>query len=301
MTNAEIAAYLRAQTPETILSAYPETDSEGDPHRLLRAAAAVPRRRRAAERRGTAAFAAGDYHRVPVILGSNHDENKIFMFASSKYVRRFLGIPRLRDAEQLRPRGALPQPLLEGLRGRRARGRDAPRSGPSVYAYRFDWDEEPSILGADLGRMIGAAHFMEVPFVFGHFDVGPNSKLLFDEGNAPARLALSEQMQSYWGEFAWTGAPGSGRDGRQPAWTAWDPSQTTASKYIVFDTAAGGGIRMAHETESTSAIIAELSGDASFDGAARCAMLAEWTRDVPTVVARAQSLGCQGPEIASGN
>jgi para-nitrobenzyl esterase len=91
--------------------------------------------------------------------------------------------------------------------------------GPSVFAYRFDWDEEPSVLGTDLGEMIGAAHVIEVPFVFGHWDLGPNSKRLFDEDNAPARLALSQKMQSYWGRFAWTGSPGRGRDGVQPAWS----------------------------------------------------------------------------------
>jgi para-nitrobenzyl esterase len=167
-----------------------------------------------------------------------------------------------------------------------------------VFAYRFDWDEEPSVLGADLGEMLGAAHVMEVPFVFGHWDLGPNSKLLFDEDNAPARLALSEKMQSYWGQFAWTGSPGRGHDGKQPAWSAWDPSQPTAGKYIVFDTPAGGGIRMAHELESTSALIAELSRDPAWDEPARCALLAEWTRDVPTVVAHSGELGCRAPEVA---
>jgi para-nitrobenzyl esterase len=155
------------------------------------------------------------------------------------------------------------------------------------------------VLGADLGEMLGAAHVMEVPFVFGHWDLGPNSKLLFDEDNAPGRLALSETMQSYWGQFAWTGSPGRGRDGKLPVWSAWDPSQPTAGKYIVLDTAAGGGIRMAHEIESTSALIAELSRDPAWDTAARCAQLAEWTRDVPTVVASVESLGCSAPAVAA--
>jgi para-nitrobenzyl esterase len=298
MTNAQIAAFLRAQTPEAILLAYPETDSEGDHTgfyelpQQFRDGVVLPK----AET--PAAFAAGDYNRVPVIFGTNHDESKLFMFASSKHVRRFLGIPRLRDADQYQREASYRSRFWK------AYGADEPAAamrrvqGPSVYAYRFDWDEEPSILGADLGQMLGAAHVMEVPFVFGHWNLGPNSKLLFDEENAPARLALSDAMQSYWGEFAWTGSPGRGRDGQQPAWTAWDPSQPAAGKYIVFDTATGGGIRMAHETESTAAIVAVLSSDRGFDGAARCALLAEWTRDVPTVIARAESLGCQLPAVA---
>jgi para-nitrobenzyl esterase len=292
MSNAEIAAYLRAQTPEAILAAYPETDSEGDHTgfyelpQQFRDGVVLP----SAE--APAAFAAGDYHHVPVILGTNKDEFKLFMAASSKYVRRFVGIPRLRDPEHYQREASYRSRFWKAF------GADEPAAamrrvqGPSVYAYRFDWDEEPTVLGTDLGQLIGAAHVMEVPFVFGHWDLGPNSKLLFDEDNAPARLALSDQMQSYWGQFAWTGSPGRGRDGTQPAWAAWDPSQPTAGKYIVFDTPAGGGIRMAHETESTAAIVAELSNDPAFDPAARCALLAEWTRDVPTVIARAEGLGC---------
>jgi para-nitrobenzyl esterase len=301
MTNAEIAAFLRAQTPDAILGAYPETDSEGDHTgffempQQFRDGVVLP------SVEAPAAFASGDYNRVPVILGTNRDEAKLFMFASSKHVRRFLGIPRLRDEESYE------REARYRSRFWKAYGVDEPAAamrrvqGPSVFAYRFDWDEEPSVFGADLGEMLGAAHVMEVPFVFGHWDLGPNSKLLFDEDNAPARLALSEKMQSYWGQFAWTGSPGRGRDGKQPAWSAWDPSQPTAGKYIVFDTPAGGGIRMAHEVESTSALIAELSRDPAWDEAARCALLAEWTRDVPTVLARADSLGCQARAVASGD
>ena len=37
--------------------------------------------------------------------------------------------------------------------------------GPSVFAYRFDWDEEPTLLGSDLGVVIGASHGMEIAFV----------------------------------------------------------------------------------------------------------------------------------------
>ncbi len=301
MTHAEIAAFLRAQTPDAILRAYPETDSEGDHTGFyefpqhFRDGVVLPRVE------APAAFVSGAYHRVPVIVGTNRDEAKLFMFASSKYVRRFLGVPRLRDES------AYQREASYRSRFWKAFGADEPAAamrrvqGTSVYAYRFDWDEEPSILGADLGQMLGAAHVMEVPFVFGHWNLGPNSKLLFDEDNEPARLELSQAMQSYWGEFAWTGSPGRGRDGKQPAWSAWDPSQPTAGKYIVFDTPAGGGIRMAHETESTAGLIAELSRDPEWDSAERCALVAEWTRDVPTVVAHAGELGCQAPAVARGD
>ncbi|TMA36097.1 MAG: carboxylesterase family protein [Deltaproteobacteria bacterium] len=301
MSLAEIAEFLRAQTAAQLLAAYPETDAEGDHTgfydipQQFRDGVVLP----AVE--APAAFASGDYARVPVIWGTNRDEAKLFMFASSKHIRRFLGIPRLRDE------AGYEREAQYRSRFWKAYGVDEPAAamrrvqGPSVYAYRFDWDEQPVVFGADLGRMIGAAHVIEVPFVFASWNLGPNSKLLFDEDNAPGRLALSGAIQSYWGQFAWTGSPGRGRDGMRPAWTAWDPSQPDADKYIVFDTESGGGIRMAHETESTGALIAELARDPAYDEAARCALLAEWTRDVPTVVAQAEPLGCQAPAVARTN
>src|SRR5262249_43304036 len=150
--------------------------------------------------------------------------------------------------------------------------------GPSVFAYRFDWDEEPSVLGADLGRMLGASHVMEIPFVVDYWQLGPNTKLLFGEEDAPGREALARAVQSYWGQFAWTGSPGRGRTGDLPQWTAWDSSAAAADKYIVLDTEAGGGIRMASQTESSSAIVAELARDESYDRDARCALFDDWVR-----------------------
>ena len=40
---------------------------------------------------------------MPILIGTNHDENKLFLFFDPKYVRRWFGVlPQLRD------RGALP-------------------------------------------------------------------------------------------------------------------------------------------------------------------------------------------------
>ena len=44
-----------------------------------------------------------------------------------------------------------------------------PRGNSNVYAYRFDWDEEPSQYGFDLSLALGAAHVLK-SFVFGDFE-----------------------------------------------------------------------------------------------------------------------------------
>ncbi len=297
MSSRETADYLRGKSPTALLAAYEENGVGSGLYtlpQLFRDGIVLPKVE------FLDAFATGDYARVPVILGSNRDEDKLFMFASPLYVRRFLGIPRLRDPE------AYEREASYRSRFWKANGVDEPAAllrrlqGPSVFAYRFDWDEQPSILGADLGEMLGAAHFMEVPFVFAHWQLGPNTDLLFDEDNAPGREAVSHAMQSYWAEFAWTGRPGKGRGGDLPAWSPWDPSAPTADKYIVFDTPQDGGIRMAHEVQSNEALFAELARDTAYDEHARCALFAEWVRSVPRVAPRSGSLGCDVPAVASG-
>jgi para-nitrobenzyl esterase len=128
------------------------------------------------------------------------------------------------------------------------------------------------VLWADLGKLVGAAHGLEISFVFGHWNLGPTSRSLFTEANAAGREALSAAMQSYWAAFARDGDPGRGAAGEQPAWTAWDE---TGDKYIVLDTPEGGGIRMSRETETLGELVAAIERDASYrDASARCTALA---------------------------
>ena len=182
---------------------------------------------------------------------------------------------------------------LAGLRG---------VQGDSVFAYRFDWDEEPSMLGADLSTLIGAAHLVEVPFVFRQWNLGPRTSMLFDETSAAGRAELSDAMMSYWAEFAYAGAPGRGRDGSLPPWGAWDGSRPSAPKFAVLDTSAGGGIRMSSETESAAALALELSTDGAFATAAdRCGMWDAMTGRWPeTAAAPGAVLDCaNAPSVAA--
>ena len=54
---------------------------------------------------------------------------------------------------------------------------------------------------------------------------------LFGDDAYPAGKKLSDQMQSYWAEFAYTGNPGTGREGDLPEWNAWSNSES--DKYLV--------------------------------------------------------------------
>ncbi len=140
MAPEHVAAYVRGKAPTELLAAYGRTDeerlsalpnvfsdgvviSDGDPLALL---------------------ARADGHAsVPVMLGTNRDENKTFMMTDRRYVRRFTPLyTRMRDPDRY---NALAGALSLSWK---VSGADAPASslaagGNHVYVYRFEWDEEP--------------------------------------------------------------------------------------------------------------------------------------------------------------
>jgi para-nitrobenzyl esterase len=245
-------------------------------------------------------FAAAAYQRVPVILGSNRDEQKLFLSRDPEHVRLILGFyPYLRDPERYQITSDYMSRAWKANSVDELARRMRPVQGPTVFAYRFDWDEEPRLLLADLSFLLGAAHLFEVPFVFDHWDLGPRSAMFFVDDNEPGRIELSSAMMSYWAQFAYTGDPGSGRDGSLPRWNAWDPRRADADKFIVFDTTADAGIRMSSETVSPAALLAELASDPRIDTAdERCALFEHLKGRWPLVVATssASDFGC-GAEL----
>jgi para-nitrobenzyl esterase len=251
MSPSETAAYLREQSPAELMSLY-EAGVEGliDVPQMFPEGTVLP-----VEDSLDSFARPGGHAGVPVMVGTNRDEDKLFLFADPENVGRFLWVvPQLRDPDRY---DALAEHMATVWK---AAGADEPaaalqRGGaPGVYVYRFDWDEAPTVLGADLSRMIGAAHVFEIPFVFGHFDLGKEANAVFTDENEPARRELSSQMMSYWAEFARNGKPGRGGRGDLPEWKE-GPS------FLVFDTAAGGGLRMSDETLTEEKALARIAGD----------------------------------------
>ncbi len=214
-----------------------------------------------------AALASGNYNRVPTIAGTNRDEMRLFALFGSPHITSVFRIPLwVNDARRYTLEAEYPSLFWK------ARGVDEPLSsmrevqGPSVYGYRFDWDEEPKIAFADLSIMLGAAHGLEIPFVFGRLTFLGLDRLIFSDDARPAAEALSKAMTSYWTQFAYTGDPGRGREGDLPHWTAWQ-NGPSAPRYILLDTEAGGGLRMASETVTKAGVLAQLATDTRFQSA----------------------------------
>jgi para-nitrobenzyl esterase len=236
------------------------------------------------------------HHRVPVILGTNRDEQRLFQMLDPDLVSSWFGILfRMRDEDRYLATADAVSRLWK------VNGADAPAAAlakhqPDVFVYRFDWDEETTILGADFSKLIGAGHGLEIPFVFGDFGgFGQLGRVMNTDENAAGREALSAALMSYWTQFAYTGNPGRGRDGTLPEWKAWDAAPG-APKTMVLDTPPevavqtaayelpdvaagpdGEGLRMTSYALTWDALLASLANDARFaDPATLCPVLQQF-------------------------
>jgi para-nitrobenzyl esterase len=295
MTAAETGAFLRGRSAEALMDVL---DARGDVSMdtvplTIREGTVVP------EGPMIDRFAAGDYTRVPTILGSNRDESKLFMAFDPEHTWQLLGfLPRLRDPERY------DRDAEYGSDSWKAEGVDEIAiemrrvQGPSVWAYRFDWDEEPTRLGTDLSRLIGAAHGLEIPFVMGIDHLGPVDAQLVTDRNRPGRRWLSERMGSYWAAFARSGDPGRGVEGDLPHWAPWDDTSEDSPRFLVFDTQQGGGLRMSAEYVTADRLAQRLMRDPRFDDEERCEALAELVDTFPRY-ARAEALpSCDETKLA---
>jgi para-nitrobenzyl esterase len=168
--------------------------------------------------------------KVPVILGSNADELKIFLRFSSR-------IPWQGPLYQAASRYGTARWKVSGV-DEVARRLVAHEDQPPVYAYQFRWGtldaHGKSPLPNQWGRELGAFHSLDIPFFLGHDSVlGVFQVVLFSQQNEPGRKALSAAMMRYVARFARTGNPNP-PDGSLPEWAPWS-SEEGGPKYIVFD------------------------------------------------------------------
>jgi para-nitrobenzyl esterase len=184
-----------------------------------------------------------NYNAVPVILGTNRDEMKLFLGFSPDQVDRFMGIPiaiknsaryaafssYASDQWKIKSVDQLATVMRKG-------------QGDSVFAYRFDADDLRDFGFLSLQELMGAAHAFEIPFVFGNF-VTLMSNIIHPESARAARNALSQSMMSYWASFAHYGEPAKGYHGKQVEWATWS-NNVEQNRIMIFDTSLDRGIRM---------------------------------------------------------
>jgi para-nitrobenzyl esterase len=188
-----------------------------------------------------AAFASGEFNRVPVMAGTNHDEYRLFVALDYDLV----GNPILTSGEYDTASNALWGPALgppvlafypfaaypNGGEALGASGTDGVFSCPArnvdralsklvpTYAYEFNDENAPpaqSAFGGLLTFPLGTYHSSELQYLFPGIDVFGLPTTLSSQ-----QTELSGAMVSYWTRFAKTGNPNSSG---QPLWSPYSAS-----------------------------------------------------------------------------
>ena len=185
---------------------------------------------------------AGNFAKVPVMVGSNGDEGSVFLDAMPKDATEYeaalaiaFGDDRAKAVAAAYPSGnyasftaALSAAIGDGYfvcDARRA-ARAFAKAGQSVYRYSFT--RVPSAAPPALG--IGSFHSAEIQFIFGGEFLG--------KALAPEEKPLESTMRGYWTRFARAGDPNGGGA------TAWPRYDASTDPYIRLDLQTSTGMAL---------------------------------------------------------
>jgi para-nitrobenzyl esterase len=223
MSDEEVRAYLRGTSARRILSRYAKgVFGMIDNPSLIRDGTVLPAD-------GYLAFETGAYaSRVPIVIGSNADEVKLFQAFDRSLDWRS-------DAYQASARYASDLWKADSVDGVARRLSTHPDQ-PPLFAYHFRWgslrDDASSVMPGNWSRRLGAFHSLEIPFFLGTDTVnGVMGWFLFSGRNEPGRRALSAAMMASIARFIRTGDPnGAGA----PSWPSWS-NEAGGPKSLVLD------------------------------------------------------------------
>ena len=213
------------------------------------------------------------YNTVPMIVGTTRDETKLFMAGEAGLRNGFdvdcigqLTICLLNETEydnftaygsRLTQITAVEE-FAENIY--QSSGHE------DIFLYRFDWDEQgrSDLLGGigdllpyplDLSKRLGAAHAMDIPFIFSDFRYFTVilQPVLYPVLKRPSRLELSNTMTSFWGNFVRGERTDDGAipsDSNGVPWERFKSSATGNAQQILFDTETTWGVRMSSIPDS---------------------------------------------------
>lgn len=307
MTDNAIREYLYSKTPEEILNAgkgpkiQPHNSTMKEPGYFSVAT----------KFRDGVVLPAGDpltlfedtqaYNAVPLLTGVTRDESKPFVAFDPDFVHLLAGLPvGSKDRDYYN--------LFNGYKSDffRIKGVDSiaevisqNQNQPDVFTYRFDWDNSPTIIIADLPHLIGAAHALDVKFSFNHTDEPGDdffSTYFFTDQNAADRRGLAGSMSSYWAEFIHTGDPGNGRLGTESVtWLPWTNAPGTPN-IMILDGVEDAGISMNSSRLSFDGLKQRLFVETGFPSQEKhCSMYEElFNRSIYWDAQEYQNLGAAG-------
>lgn len=204
-----------------------------------------------------ATIRSGDYNKVPIILGGNESEIKIFMpLAGPQAGTNWDQLIDVLDGEKtldevfINPWDQLIYNTT-GYYGSRnwcakfvdERARALKEQQSHVYAYHFRWGE-PGSGPTPYDIILGATHALDVPFFFGG-SYGLFGYAFNPDNDTAGRRALTAAMMTYLGNFAYTGDPNglpfwwwkllhNQQKSDLPSWQEWS-NEPEGPKTMVFD------------------------------------------------------------------
>ena len=138
-----------------------------------------------------------DFNAVPLMIGSNRDEMKLFLMSDPSLVKTRWGLFReVIAAERFEQKNRYLSDYWKADAVDQIADVISRAQSEGVWAYRFDWDEGDSNMMADYSELLGAAHSVELSFVFGQWS-GLMLPGVFTDDNRHGYEPLSAAMMAY--------------------------------------------------------------------------------------------------------
>jgi para-nitrobenzyl esterase len=221
MSAKDVAAYIRSQKAQDFLEMYPEGKGIGmiTFPQTFGDGKVLPKD-------SYAALESGNYNKVPMILGTNKEELKIFMIVVPPFASWIKDQSIFKEPAKLEMYDLVDKYLSDGWKEAAV---DYPASlmrgnsdQPAIFAYQFLWGAggaKNNVIDPPLNMLLGACHSMEIDFVFGT-EINTLVARVFTEKNRAGHVALSNAMIDYWSQFARTGNPNRDKSGLSE-WSPW--------------------------------------------------------------------------------
>lgn len=177
----------------------------------------------------------GFYAKVPIILGNMTEELKLFLMMLGVETHKLHGLIKQHkpDSPNLEFKDAFPSALKPLYNAVTAAGQvvfqgygvditaaNLSKYQDNVYAYRIEFNDG----AAPFDYLLGSAHALDVPLLFGNF-LPPGKSLVgceWDSANKNEREQMSDIIMTYWSSFARYGNPNTGNS--LPLWQKFSNS-----------------------------------------------------------------------------